>query len=416
MDNHSHLFNILFKVILYIILIIFILLSVNIVLPLKLRFPAWRLSPHLSSVQKEIDEYIHTDFVNSFGLITVALDKNYSTIVKTLDQNGDCVLERYFDNHGKPAVSINGNSALHRAYNEEGQWITSTYLDNNLNPITGKNGYSTIHRAYTVFGKTDTDMYFDVDGFPTIDLTGKYGVRYEYNNTQKISVITNLDANGNAMNNFDHYAIIKYTYTPDGRLQTQMYYDENGIPAKLSSGQYGYVYLNGKPICIDKDGHCVFILRHFLLNSIFIVLLIGGLLLLLILLSNRSLTWLLCFLYLAFITYMTMMNREIGSSVITWTLPPNYYLFFMDREILANIWLFVPLGTLLYKLSHMWEIIALPIVLTLLIETSQLVLDIGAFEFSDLIANSLGGMMGIVVCYLLEPIVNSVWNKLRALF
>ena len=370
----------------------------------------------MSSVKKEIDDCNRIDYVNDFGLITVALNKNYATIVKTLDQNGNCVLERYFDNHGKPAVSINGNSALHRVYNEEGQWITSTYLDDNLNPITCKNGFATIHRTHTALGKTDTDMYFDIDGLPTNDLTGKYGVRYEYNNDQKISVITNLDANGNAMKNFNHYAIIKNTYTADGKLHTQMYYDENGIPAKLSSGQYGYVYLDGKPICIDKDGHRVFILRHFLLNSIFIVLLIGGLLLLLILLSNRSLAWLLCLLYLAFITYMTMMNREVGGSIITWTIPPNYYLFFTDKEILANIWLFVPLGAILYKISHMWEIIALPIALTFLIETSQLFLGIGAFELSDLIANSLGGMMGIVVCYLLEPIVNNVWNKLRSHF
>lgn len=109
-----------------------------------------------------------------------------------------------------------------------------------------------------------------------------------------------------------------------------------------------------------------------------------------------------------------MINREVGSSVITWTIPPNYYLFFMDKDILANIWLFVPLGAILYKLSQMWEIIALPIALTLLIETSQLILDIGAFELSDLIANSIGGAIGIVVCYLLEPVVNSVWNKLHA--
>ena len=111
-----------------------------------------------------------------------------------------------------------------------------------------------------------------------------------------------------------------------------------------------------------------------------------------------------------------MINREAGSSVITWTIPPNYYLFFMDSEILANVWLFIPLGAILYKLFHMWEMIALPVVITLLIETTQLILDIGAFELSDLIANTLGGVIGIMVCYLLEPLVNRAWNKLRARF
>ena len=86
----------------------------------------------------------------------------------------------------------------------------------------------------------------------------------------------------------------------------------------------------------------------------------------------------------------------------------------MNREILANIWLFVPLGAIFYKLSHMWEIIALPSALTLLIETSQLILNIGAFELADIISNSLGGVIGIMICYLLEPLINSVWNNLRA--
>ena len=52
----------------------------------------------------------------------------------------------------------------------------------------------------------------------------------------------------------------------------------------------------------------------------------------------------------------------------------------------------------------MWEIIALPIALSLIIEISQLVFDIGAFQVSDLAANSLGGIVGIIVCYLLETL------------
>ena len=390
------------------------LLSLNIVLPLKWHFPSWKLSTHLSTVETETADGIQTDYVNGMGLITGALDKNYATVVKILNQDGNCVLEQYFDNHGKPAVKASGNHALRREYNSEGMWITSTYLDRELRPINGRNGYASIHRSYNGIGKVETDMYFGADGLPTPNLTNVYGVHNEYDENDRLSVITSLDANGNAMNNNDHYAVIKSTYTPDGKLYKQMFYDVNGNPAKLGSGQYGYVYVNGKPICLDQNGNRIFVLRHFLLNSIFIVLLIGVLLLLLILLSDYALTWLLLVMYLSFIAFMTMVNREVRSSIVSWTIPPNYYLFFMDREILANIWLFVPLGTILYKLSHMWEIIAIPIALTLFIETSQLFLNIGAFELSDLIANSLGGAMGIVVCYLLGPIINSVWNKLRA--
>ena len=414
MNNHEQLLSKIWNAVLSAFLLLFILLSLNIVLPLKWRFPAWKLSPHLSSVKTDTVEGIQTDYMNGIDILTVALDKNYATVVKTLDQDGNCVLEQYFDNHGEPAVTAGGYYALRREYNAKGKWITSTYLDYNLNPVAGRSGYASIRRTYNALGKVETDMYFGTDGLPSLNLNRVYGVRNEYDENDRLSVITSLDADGNAMNNNDHYAMIRRTYTPEGKLYTQKFYDKNGNPVKLGSGQYGYVYVNGKPICLDQNDRKMFVLRHFLLNSIFMVLLMGILLLLLILLSGRLTAWFLLFLYLAFITYMTMMSREAGNSVITWAMPPNYYLFFMDREILANIWLFVPLGAVLYKLSHMWEMIAIPIALTLLIETTQLILDIGAFELTDLIANSLGGAVGMVVCYLLEPIVTAAWKRLRA--
>ena len=411
-QNHYYLSK-TWIVISSVLLILFMLLSVNIVLPMKWQFPAWKLSSHLSSVRTNTVDGTRTDYLNGMGVLTVALDKNYATVVRTLDSNGNCVLERYFDNHGKPTVSINGNSALRREYNEAGQWVCSTSLDSTLRPVTGRSRYASIHRTYNANGKVETEMYYSADGLPAIDHYKKYGIRYEYNENNKISVITNLDAAGNPMINSDHYAVSKRTYASDGKLHTEMFYDEHGNPAKLGDGQYGYVYENGRPVCVDQNGRKIFVLRHFLLNTIFIVLLIGVILLLLILFSDSMLTWILLLLYLSFIAYMTIINRETGSSVVTWYIPPNYYLFFKDSEILANIWLFIPLGAILYKLSHIWEIISLPIALSLAIETSQLFFDIGAFELSDIIANSLGGVMGVIICFLLEPPAARIWSKLR---
>lgn len=413
MNSNRQYLNKIWICSLSIFLVLFMLLSVNIVLPLKWQFPAWRLSPHLSTLHADTANGSRTDYMNGNSEITVALDKNYATVVKTLDLNGNCVLEQYFDNHGKSAVTVSGNHALRREYNPDGQWVTSNYLDSALRPINGMSGYASIHRTYNALGKVATDMYFGADGLPTTDLTKVYGVHKEYDENGQVSVVTNLDADGNAMNNTDHYAISKRTYDSDGKLHMETYYDKHGNPARLSGGQYGYVYVNGKQICIDQNGQKMFVLRHFLLRNIFAVLLIGVLLLLMILLSDRVLTWVLLLLYLVFITYMTMISRDVGSGVVTWNIPPNYYLFFMNQEILSNIWLFIPFGAILYKLSHMWEVIAFPIVVSLLIETTQLFLDIGAFELSDLIANSLGGVIGIVVCYLLEPLAKILWLKLR---
>lgn len=409
--NHSRTLLKTIKILLLsILLIVFMLLSLNCVLPLKRQFPSWMLSPHLTAKKEKTADGTRTDFLNAKGDITVALDKNYATVIRTLDRDGNCVFEQYFDSHGRPAVLAAGNSAFKREYNSDGKWISTTYLDDKLDPVVRLNGYASVHRTYTEDGEVETEMYFGADGLPAADNYRKYGIRCEYDEDGRLSAVTNLDSAGNPMNNKEHYAVKKRTYTFDGDHYTEMYYDADGNPAKLSSGEFGYIYENGRPVCIDKDGRKMFSLRHFLLHSMFAVLAIGILLLLLILLSRRSLTWVLLFLYLAFIAYMTIMDRESGTGVITWYIPPNFYLFFKNKEVLANIWLFVPLGALLYKLSHMWEIVALPIALSLLIEISQLVLDIGALEVSDLLANSLGGIVGVAVCCLLEPAARSIWR------
>jgi len=48
----------------------------NSILPLKWQFPSWRLSPHLTVKTEKTADGIRTDYVNSKGVITVALDKN----------------------------------------------------------------------------------------------------------------------------------------------------------------------------------------------------------------------------------------------------------------------------------------------------------------------------------------------------
>ena len=402
MNQSKKLINIIWCLILTILLIVFMLLSLNSVLPLKQRFPSWRLSPHLTAREEQTANGTRTDYINTKGKITVALDKNYATVIRTLDQDGNCLLEQYFDSHGKPAVLTAGNSALQREYNSDGKWISSTYLDDNLDPIDRSNVYVSIHRTFNKDGKVETETYFDANGLPAIDSSKKYGIRYEYDENKRLSTATNLDPYGNPMNNKQHYAVKKISYTSDGKLYMEVYYEADDKPARLSFGEFGYIYENGRPVCIDQNGHRFFSLRHFLLHSVIAVLLIGAALLLIIMLSRRTMTWILLLSYIAFIAYMTVMDREAGLRLITWKLPPNYYLFFTDREVLANIWLFIPLGTLFYKLSHMWEIVALPIALSLIIEVSQLVFGIGAFEFSDLLANSLGGIIGVIICYLLQ--------------
>ena len=81
----------------------------------------------------------------------------------------------------------------------------------------------------------------------------------------------------------------------------------------------------------------------------------------------------------------------------------SYRLFFispvMRLQIFNNILLFVPLGAMLNRLWLRGYVVLIPVLLSLIIETLQLVLGRGLFETDDIISNSLGGLIGVLVCW-----------------
>lgn len=98
-------------------------------------------------------------------------------------------------------------------------------------------------------------MYFDTDSLPAMDTYRKYGYRNEYDADGHVAAAICLDSYRNTMNNSDHYAIIKKTYYADSILNTEKFYDQDNTAAHPRNGQYGHPYINGKPICIYKDGN-----------------------------------------------------------------------------------------------------------------------------------------------------------------
>ena len=82
-----------------------------------------------------------------------------------------------------------------------------------------------------------------------------------------------------------------------------------------------------------------------------IVVVAGCLLCIAAALGSRKQNAILLILYLAFIVYMTLIGERAGVRLdLFW----SYRLFFispvMRLQILNNIWLFVPLGAMLYRL------------------------------------------------------------------
>ena len=105
---------------------------------------------------QDTTEECQVNYINSRNVITVAPDNNYSTILKTLDHDGNCILERYLDSHGKPVVLASGYPALKREYDVNGNRISQAYLDDKLNSFTIRSGYASIRRKYNSIGKIES--------------------------------------------------------------------------------------------------------------------------------------------------------------------------------------------------------------------------------------------------------------------
>lgn len=125
-------------------------------------------------------------------------------------------------------------------------------------------------------------------------------------------------------------------------------------------------------------------------------------------------------LYITFILLVTLLGRVTFNekrfdpfSSVYLLVSGNVNIFY---DVLFNVFLFIPLGFFIsshYKVKFGFAIIVLS---TILVETMQLLTNLGKFEIIDLAANTIGGLIGIGLYYLLKTlfcIINRLWNKGR---
>ena len=72
--------------------------------------------------------------------------------------------------------------------------------------------------------------------------------------------------------------------------------------------------------------------------------------------------------------------------------------------MIDNILLFLPLGTILYRIYPKICILIVPALISIIIEISQFVSKTGICELSDIISNGLGGIIGYIVGSVLTKI------------
>ena len=85
------------------------------------------------------------------------------------------------------------------------------------------------------------------------------------------------------------------------------------------------------------------------------------------------------------------------------------------NEIINNIVVFIPVGVYICMLKEDWSIlkqISVGFFISLGIEVLQFVLAIGATDITDLIGNTLGGIIGIGVFYLFSKMFKNKTNDI----
>lgn len=313
-------------------------------------------------------------YVNSDGEPVIPLDRDYATLLRTKDDDGNVVLEQYLDARGEPVFRSGNYAAI--AYSREADEIQITYLDAQLNPTTITSGYSCIHRTLTPEGRALQDTYFDLQGEPVkcfggyygflrgyddrgrvreivyLDANGnptrrnggysrevrvldgagriaavyyrdgennpapasqgQYGEGYQRDENGRVTLITYLDAAGNPAPMNAGYTMLSRSYYRDGYPFEDRYFDADGNPFPLSKGQYGIRRVGDVTLQLNRNGHVMLSVDNLLNGLPMMVLLVGCLLCIALCSLPRKPRVILLAAYVVFIFYETLMFRETG--------------------------------------------------------------------------------------------------------
>lgn len=326
----------------------------------------------------------------------------YSTIVRT-QVDGRVSDDFYYDLNGQQVQCSGGYYGLHRGFNTEGQNTSLTFLDKDGHAVCISSGYTSKTYQRDRNGTVVGEQYFDTEGNPVRSLLGQYGELYQHNEQGYISQITYLDADGNPAPTNAGYTILKRTYHRDGTADTDMYFDANGNPKALSKGQYGIKRSGKVNLLLDRNGNVMPCVDNLLNGFPCMVVVFGCVVCLLMIVLPKSLSVVLTIVYVAFILYETLMFRELGDARTNFLLFSYAGKFLKEQSVrvgvINNIWLFIPLGTGLYRWFQKKWVLLLPFVMSVAIETTQYITGLGIAEFDDVFGNTMGGWIGVLAAY-----------------
>ena len=355
------------------------------------------------SIRETVDgSVISTSHVNPDGVITDAIDMGYATVCRMQDDDGRVVEERYLDANGYPVARYENFHGLSYEYDETSTVIT--YLDVEGNPIIRSDGYSTIVRTQ-VDGRAYDDFFYDLNGQQVQCSGGYYGLRRGYNAEGQDISLAFLGKDGHAVCTSSGYAIMTYQRDMNGTVVGKQYFDTEGNPKALSKGQYGIKRSGKANILLDRNGNVMPCVDNLLNGFPCMVVVLGCVVCLLMIVLPKSLSVVLTTVYIAFILYETLMFRESGDARMNFVLFSYAGKFLKEQSVrvgvINNIWLFIPLGTGLYRWIQKKWVLLIPFVMSVVIETTQYITGLGIAEFDDVFGNTMGGWIGILVAYII---------------
>ena len=334
----------------------------------------------------------------------------YATEEREYNINRQVVASRFYDKDSNPVCTALYGCGRINEYDDDGNNIKITYVDYDGRPIMTRQGYaSVVRRFYSTEGpekgKVEYEFYYDENGMPTALSLGQYAVHKAYNENGQESVLTYLDANGDPIITNKGYTTIIRSFHSDNSIATEQYFDLIGKPFPLSEGQYGIKKEYGRTVYLNEQGEERFSIKTYLYNHSWIVVVLSSAVVIISGMVNRK--WNLLFLVanLAVILYFTLLFREtLEMQAIRFL--EYYRKLFTDRvaraDILKNIWLFIPLGAVLFQLCPRKRIIFIPVIISIIIESIQFITTTGYCEIDDIISNGIGGTIGFYMAKLIS--------------
>ncbi len=320
-------------------------------------------------------------------------------------------VEYYYDEKEVPVCSREFGFGKKSEYIKKGDVQKVTFLDSKGNPMVTGSGYAMMIRTYYSTdgpekGKIKDEFYYDEEGRPTAIYLGNYGLHKEYNEIGQNHVIVYLDADGQPLLTKKGYAMVVRIFNADNSIESEMYYDTKGEPISLLEGQYGKKLVNGKELFLNKEGQEQFNLKRFAYNYSYTTIILAIVLSIVSTVLKRRNNIILLFLYIWIIGYITLLFRESDMQQVNLRLFSTYKYIFTNSNIragvLRNIWLFIPLGAIIYNIYPKKTILIVPFILSFLIEIIQYLTSTGWFELDDILNNMIGGFIGYCIARLLK--------------